>query len=95
MANANEHIFIGTLLTAAVAMDVLAWFINDDSLVNKAIPIQISLCVGAILVLFAGYDTNKKDGEIEEDNADEDFEVAEAKPVRLRQRKSGNDKIKF
>lgn len=93
MANANEHIFIGALLTAAVVMDVLAWFINDDSLVNKAIPIQISLCVGAILVLLAGYDTNKKDNE--KDEADEDFEVAEAKPVGLRQRKSGNDKIKF
>jgi hypothetical protein len=95
MANANEHIFIGALLTAAVAMDVLAWFINNDSLVNKTIPIQISLCIGALLVLFAGSDTSKEDDEIEEDEADEDFEVAEAKPVGLRQRKSGNDKIKF
>lgn len=93
MANQNEHIFIGTLLVAAVIMDILAWFLNNDSLVSKAIPIQIALCTGALLILVAGSDTNKKDDKVDE--PEEDFEVAEAKPVGLRQRKSGNDKIKF
>jgi len=91
MANSQENIFIATILFATIVMDILAWVMNNNTLVNKAIPIQIALCAGAILILFAGSDTNKKE-DVEEE--EEDFEVTEAKPG-LRHRKSGNYKIKF
>ena len=94
MANTHENIFIATLLFVAIVMDLLAWFMNTHSLVNKAITIQIAFCVGALLILFAGTArTEATDKSNEED--EEDFESAEAKPTKLRHRKSGNDKIKF
>jgi len=92
MANSQENIFIATILFTTIVMDILAWVMNNNTLVNKAIPIQIALCLGAILILFAGSDANEEEN-VEEDQ--EDFEVAEAQPSGLRYRKSGNDKIKF
>ena len=93
MANSHENIFIATILFATIVMDILAWGMNTNTLTNKAIPIQIALCTGTILILFAGSEANKEKEEVEEDQ--EDFEVAEAQPSGLRYRKSGNDKIKF
>ena len=91
MANAHENVFIATILFATIVMDILAWVMNNHSLVNKAIPIQIALCTGALLVLFVGKTENTEDVTEQE----EDFEVAEAKTHGLRHRKSGKDKIKF
>ena len=96
MANSHENIFVATLIFATIVMDILAWVMNTHLLVNKAIPIQIALCTGALLILFTGGSSrNTEEAEAEEATEEEDFEVAEAKPTRLRQRKSGIDKIKF
>ena len=94
MANSHENIFIATLLFATIVMDILAWVMNTDTLINKVIPIQIGLCAGALLILFAGA-PRSEEAVAEEETEEEYFEVAEARPVGLRQRKSGNDKIKF
>lgn len=95
MANSHENIFIATLLFATIVMDILAWVMNTDTLINKAIPIQIGLCAGALLILFAGAPRSEEAEAEEEETEEEYFEVAEARSVGLRQRKSGNDKIKF
>lgn len=95
MANTHENIFVATLIIATIAMDILAWVMNSHSLVNQAIPVQIALCTGALVVLVAGQTEDTVDVTESDEKEFEVAEAVEAKPYRLRHRKSGKDKIKF
>lgn len=94
MANSHEDIFIVGIIGVTIILDLLAWSLNTHSIVNKAIPIQIALSVGALLILFAGKSNSTVEalGDEEEEN---EFQDSEAHHTQLRQRKSGKMKIKF
>lgn len=94
MANSHEDIFIVGIIGVTIILDLLAWSLNTHSIVNKAIPIQIALSVGALLILFAGKSNSTVEalGDEEEQN---EFQDSEAHHTQLRQRKSGKMKIKF
>ena len=92
IANNHEHIFIFALASVTIVLDIFAWILYTNTITNKAIPIQIALTTGALLIQFAG---QEQDTEKEEDTyfSVSEASVSEASP--LRHRKSVKNKIKF
>jgi len=95
IANNQEHMFIFAMASITIVLDMFAWTLYTNTLTNKAIPIQIALTGGALLILFARQSDEEDIGKEEE--TDEDFSVSEAQlqHTDIRHRKSVNNKIKF
>lgn len=94
MANKHEDIFIMTIISTTIFLDILAWNLNTHTMVSKAILIQVALSIGALLILFTGKGVKTiKQETSNQDTSPKEFSVSEARVIR--QRKSANSKIKF
>lgn len=92
MINSKENVFVGGVILVLLMTDALALLTMTDTLVTKAIVIQIAFSIAALLMFLGASPTQTKE--------EEKFESSEAKlPISIaseqtiRQRKS--NKIKF
>jgi len=97
MANTKEDALVSALIIAVVAIDILSFYMQTNTLAAKANLIQLGLATGALIVHWVADaptpPSMTQNAPEDHQDTDEDFEVGEAQI--LRHRKSGIHKIKF
>jgi len=96
MANSGENSILITVMIILIVFDVLATMAITDSLVSKAIFVQIALTLGGIFIFF-GATTNTVVDTVEKQGAQStrDFENAESTlPITKRENLLTNRKSK-
>tara|TARA_B110000285_G_scaffold60625_1_gene69605 strand:+ start:22161 stop:23018 length:858 start_codon:yes stop_codon:yes gene_type:complete len=103
MANSGESVILITVMMTLVVFDVLAAMAIIDSLVLKAIYVQIALTLGGIFIYFGAVQMKQKDLEYTESTVpikmeQQDFEYAGSKmsgPTLVKRNKKKSKKLHF